>query len=570
LDTNSLSLGTTSIVSEPAAANHGNIVFMTGNTWAARSTDGGNNFSFVNPFSDFPVLCCDQDVVYNDVHDVWIWYRQGFFDSSLGGSGFKNEVKINVSTNDALTWCTYTLTAPNINSGLTDHFIDYPHLQTTDDKLYISTNIFDNVGFDDFTAMLRFDLSELSNCGAATFQTLLSSTEFNYTPVNGATDTMYFGTQLSPTQTRMYSWQDSSSSQNSVVVSYPSYSSSGYSCPMPDTGTNPCDRSDPRILGGYLSNGVLGFVWDAAQGGSFSFPYVNYITVNALSGSLLANTPLFSNSAAANFANFGVNNVGDIGIGLFLMGGALTPNYLVGIDDSQTGTNQFDFVTVKTSTHGPNTDLWGDYVRIKPFKPDNGQWVGTGFTMQGGTTNSDVENLFVIFGRFEVPSVLPSAVTDLTASPGIGQVTLSWTAPPDGGDTIIDYIVEFKQSASPTFTVFNDGVSASTGATVTGLTNGISHDFQVKAVNSVGTGSASNVATATTVPTCLPPSSGDWVITSSCILASNAIAPANVIVQNNSVLTIPAGLSLDIDFINNFLKVEFGSGVRIKAGGTIT
>jgi len=190
--------------------------------------------------------------------------------------------------------------------------------------------------------------------------------------------------------------------------------------------------------------------------------------------------------------------------------------------------------------------------------------------MQGGTTNSDVENLFVIFGRFEVPSVLPSAVTDLTASPGIGQVTLSWTAPPDGGDTITDYIVEFKQSASPTFTVFNDGVSASTGATVTGLTNGISHDFQVKAVNSVGTGSASNVATATTVPTCLPPSSGDWVITSSCILASNAIAPANVIVQNNSVLTIPAGLSLDIDFINNFLKVEFGSGVRIKAGGTIT
>ena len=82
------------------------------------------------------------------------------------------------------------------------------------------------------------------------------------------------------------------------------------------------------------------------------------------------------------------------------MGGTETPSYLVGIDDSQTGTNQFDFVTVKTSTDGPGTtNQWGDYVRIKAYKPDDGRWVGTGFTMQGGTTGSDVENLFVIFGR---------------------------------------------------------------------------------------------------------------------------------------------------------------------------
>jgi len=69
---------------------------------------------------------------------------------------------------------------------------------------------------------------------------------------------------------------------------------------------------------------------------------------------------------------------------------------------------------------------------------------------------------------------------------------------------------------------------------------------------------------------CSPPVSGDWTITSSCTLSSNAVAPGNVIVQNNSVLTIPSGLTLDIDFVNNFLKIEFGSGVRIKAGGSLT
>jgi len=69
---------------------------------------------------------------------------------------------------------------------------------------------------------------------------------------------------------------------------------------------------------------------------------------------------------------------------------------------------------------------------------------------------------------------------------------------------------------------------------------------------------------------CSPPVSGDWTITSSCTLSSNAVAPGNVIVQNNSVLTIPSGLTLDIDFVNNHLLVESGSGVLIKAGGSLT
>jgi len=69
---------------------------------------------------------------------------------------------------------------------------------------------------------------------------------------------------------------------------------------------------------------------------------------------------------------------------------------------------------------------------------------------------------------------------------------------------------------------------------------------------------------------CVPPSSSDWTITSSCILANGATVSGNLIVQNNSVLIIPSGLSLDVDFVNNFLSIQFGSGIRIQAGGTIT
>jgi len=69
---------------------------------------------------------------------------------------------------------------------------------------------------------------------------------------------------------------------------------------------------------------------------------------------------------------------------------------------------------------------------------------------------------------------------------------------------------------------------------------------------------------------CSPPSSGDWTITSSCEMTSSATAAGNVIVQNNSVLTIPNSVTLDIDFANFNLTVKSGSGVLIKAGGTIS
>ena len=69
---------------------------------------------------------------------------------------------------------------------------------------------------------------------------------------------------------------------------------------------------------------------------------------------------------------------------------------------------------------------------------------------------------------------------------------------------------------------------------------------------------------------CTPPASGDWIVNSSCTINSNTTAQGNVIVQNDSVLSIPSGVTLDIDFASFSLTVQSGSGVFIKSGGTIT
>jgi len=44
-------------------------------------------------------------------------------------------------------------------------------------------------------------------------------------------------------------------------------------------------------------------------------------------------------------------------------------------------------------------------------------------------------------------------------------------------------------------------------------------------------------------------------------MSASTTAPGNVIVQNNSVLTVPSGISLNIDFTSNNLTVESGGKI---------
>ena len=89
-------------------------------------------------------------------------------------------------------------------------------------------------------------------------------------------------------------------------------------------------------------------------------------------------------------------------------------------------------------------------------------------------------------------AAVPSSPTGVTASAGNAQATVSFTAQSsNGGSTITSYAV----TASP------GGASvAGSGSplTVTGLTNGTSYTFTVKATNSVGTGPASTASNAVT------------------------------------------------------------------------
>ena len=98
-----------------------------------------------------------------------------------------------------------------------------------------------------------------------------------------------------------------------------------------------------------------------------------------------------------------------------------------------------------------------------------------------------------------MPGIAPDAPTGLSLTAGNGQLSASWTAPANtGGSPINDYAIEYRFSPSGPWTVFADGISTATTATITGLGAGSTFDVRIRAANSFDVGSASASATSTT------------------------------------------------------------------------
>src|SRR5690242_148898 len=91
----------------------------------------------------------------------------------------------------------------------------------------------------------------------------------------------------------------------------------------------------------------------------------------------------------------------------------------------------------------------------------------------------------------------PGQIAIVNAAAGNALAVLTWDQPTPGSALITDYLVEYKLASGSTWTTFADGTSSATGATITGLTNLSAYNFRVSAINSIGAGPTSPVATTT-------------------------------------------------------------------------
>lgn len=135
----------------------------------------------------------------------------------------------------------------------------------------------------------------------------------------------------------------------------------------------------------------------------------------------------------------------------------------------------------------------------------------------------DTEQRVVKSARISaIPRTTSGAPTGVTAVAGYGKATVTFNVPTDnGGSEITDYIVT---STPGNITATGKG----SPITVTGLTNGISYTFTVKAVNSVGTGLESTVSNAVT------PRSSSGGGDSSSVITNNPTTSVEVLVNGKT------------------------------------
>ncbi|MFZ4719651.1 MAG: fibronectin type III domain-containing protein [Ilumatobacteraceae bacterium] len=102
-----------------------------------------------------------------------------------------------------------------------------------------------------------------------------------------------------------------------------------------------------------------------------------------------------------------------------------------------------------------------------------------------------------------VPAGVPAAPAGLVATPGDGQVSLTWSVPASNGRTIVGYTIQKSVDNGATWTAA--GGTTSPSVTVSGLANFTPVRFRVLASNSMGNGTASAATAAVT-----PVTTGYW------------------------------------------------------------
>ena len=87
------------------------------------------------------------------------------------------------------------------------------------------------------------------------------------------------------------------------------------------------------------------------------------------------------------------------------------------------------------------------------------------------------------------PATTPDAPTNLSKTVSNQQATITFTEPATGGSAITNY--QYSTDGGTTYTSFSPAVTSSP-VTITGLTNNTTYSIKLKAVNSVGSGTASS------------------------------------------------------------------------------
>jgi hypothetical protein len=397
--------GQASIVNEPTTAAFFDEVFYTGNKFASHSTDGGSNWSLINPFNTLPApdpavsgpFCCDQVTLHERNRNLWIWVLQYSRNASNN-----NIFRIAVSTSGKPgPWTFWDISPGAIDPAFSNLWFDFPHAATANNHLYVTYNMFDAAGVWQRAIAFKFPLDDLVAKSTLHWLYYWDSTRGSLRLVKGATSDMFFASHRGGSgDLRVWQWSDQPGvgAVSSFDVTPAAWrggapgGSNPYSSLLND-GTDWLAWIDARILGAWTTGNQAGFLWTANVSAGRPNPYIKAVIVDMTTQAIVAEPDIWDNNVAWAYAAACPNVDGWVGVSLFYGGGAILPTHVVGVLDG----NAWTMAGTVAGTHGPSINKWGDYLSCEALDPDGVEWVASGYTLQGGNTRDFIVPQYVRF-----------------------------------------------------------------------------------------------------------------------------------------------------------------------------
>jgi len=408
----SCTTGICSSLAEPAAANEGSHVLMSGNfNHLEFSTNGGTTWTsqtYSAGPTDAPIQCCDTDVIYDHSRAV-TFYTMLYINSSTTNGVIRIFVRRNMSLGAN---CSYT-----IDPGGTANNVlpDYPHLGLSNNFVYFSANKITS-GTTWSGAMLeRLSAQNMADCVSASGNVITFTGPVGQrilTPGHGARDVMYAAWVENSTNWRVFSWADSSSSvfQNLLPVGAMTF-------------------GNPDCRGGTLNNdwadsleaGIVGFdvrvaigndrvsafaatAADASHTQAHIHGAIWRIGSSQTSYTLQSQPVVFNSTFCTGIPIVGANDRGDLGLSIAVGGkagggGTAAHADVFMIDEFSPGPGGFTLSSIVSGTHNRTDSRYGDYYTVRRNAPCGEFFDATGYALSGGTSSSNVNSRYVEFGR---------------------------------------------------------------------------------------------------------------------------------------------------------------------------
>ncbi len=397
-----------SLVAEPTVAAKGDRMLVTWNWGVAFSKDGGETFTYGNPYEKpEPApggFCCDQLAYYIPQQDLWVWFLQ----YNLRGN--RNVVRLALAKGDAAfdqrKFHTYDFSASDFKElDVTgEAMLDYPNISATNEHLFLGINVCAGGGCPT-GLVIRMPLREVAAGDPPNYRYFIAS-DGGVDFVHGETNTMYFADHVDTASLRVWQWADDAESPKSAVVPHSGYRRLFYGGPYlcgrsGASRGNWCGRTtDDRVTSGWISGDTIGFAWNAVQDRprGFPYPFVMVVRIDRKTMKLEDEPFIWNPEYAYQFAEFAPNARGDIGAMALSGGGDRYQTCTTLINDGQTQ-GRWDARSVAASDSDPDEDKAGDYLGIVPAQAESNIWAGSCMMLNGGSSQRNVEIRAFRFGR---------------------------------------------------------------------------------------------------------------------------------------------------------------------------